>query len=303
MFDPSRFEGNKGEVQPEAVPPSQERAVTIENQANYKGNWWLAQLDRLNNPTIRKQLVDLWETNEKFLEEHGIKECVGQGSELKDPATGQIIWLDEELGLPKYEQIYKNIPHMALSREEIEAQLEEAIDREASVTPIDFNETRSESYNWLLGYEKGQTETVDRKDEHHPSRRVSLIGLKEDETIPNQHATEVMSVVEAHEKGHTLRTLHGSEYLDNLFSNAFEFPRSERYLDTHRPAELIERMAQLKDYFGMKGDEKFTPQHLEYVREHYIEDTKLDNNMKEFFDAITPQKEFTFLKLINSIGV
>ena len=53
----------------------------------------------------------------------------------------------------------------------------------------------------------------------------------------------------------------------------------------------------------MKGNEKFTLKHLAYAREHYIPDTGFDNNMSEFFSAITKETESRFIELINSSGI
>lgn len=66
------------------------------------------------------------------------------------------------------------------------------------------------------------------------------------------------------------------------------------------PSELTARMAQVKNYFGMRGGEQFTPAHLEYARNHYIEDTKLDNNMDTFLQ-IAKDKEF--VDLMNALPV
>ncbi len=68
-------------------------------------------------------------------------------------------------------------------------------------------------------------------------------------------------------------------------------------------AEIYERMSQLKNYFGIEDDTPFTSAHLAYAREHYIRDTEVDNNMKQFFKAITPEREEEFLKIMNSFGV
>ncbi|MEA3399062.1 MAG: hypothetical protein U9R00_00950 [Patescibacteria group bacterium] len=63
-------------------------------------------------------------------------------------------------------------------------------------------------------------------------------------------------------------------------------------------------MAQLKNYFGMKGSEKFTKQHLDYAKNNYIKDTGIpDFQIKPFLDAITTEKEEDFLRLINSLGI
>jgi hypothetical protein len=69
------------------------------------------------------------------------------------------------------------------------------------------------------------------------------------------------------------------------------------------PTEIVERMAQLKNYFGMSGDEEFTANHLEYARLNYVEDTGLDNGMKYFFKSIKSETQEEFLRLINNAGV
>lgn len=62
-------------------------------------------------------------------------------------------------------------------------------------------------------------------------------------------------------------------------------------------------MNQLKNYFGFKGTEVFTNQHLDIAREYYLADTGMDNDMTEFFQAITPETEAKFLELINTSGI
>jgi hypothetical protein len=68
-------------------------------------------------------------------------------------------------------------------------------------------------------------------------------------------------------------------------------------------SEIVERMAQIKNYFGMQGADEFTKDHLAYAREHYLEDVGLDNGITHFFQAITPETEGKFLELVNSSGV
>lgn len=70
-----------------------------------------------------------------------------------------------------------------------------------------------------------------------------------------------------------------------------------------KPAEIIERMSQLKNYFGMKGDEVFTTQHLNYAKKNYIKDTGMGSQIEPFLSAITKNTEKDFLDLINSLGI
>jgi hypothetical protein len=277
--------------------------TSIEQTANYKGNWWLAQLSRFKNPTIRKQLVDFWEKNEQYIAKHGIRTYVDSFIK-KDPTTNEIIWKDEELGLPEMERVYETVPYTALSRAEIEKQIEDTIQREENVTLINQDTDRSNSLNRPTEEAKDSP----RDTLHEPRYRVAEIGMKDDSLLSHEDEKFVttMSLVEAHEKGHSLRDLRPSPYLTELFSRAFDLdPNSEVYGYFHEgePKELIERMAQLKNYFGMQGDEKFTLQHLDYARTHYIRDVGFNNQMTAFFAAITPETEFGFLKLMNSIGI
>lgn len=66
------------------------------------------------------------------------------------------------------------------------------------------------------------------------------------------------------------------------------------------PKELMARMAQLKNYYGMSGDEHFTQEHLNHAKEHYVTDTELDNNMTLFFKMI---KDKEFIEVINRLPV
>jgi hypothetical protein len=286
----------------------QEPEKSIESSANFKGNWWLAQLARLENPIIKKQLTDLWEANEKYMADKGTQKHVS--TEIRrNKETGAIVWKDEDLGISEYDTVYETIPYNPLTPDEIKQQINDAIEREKTVTAVNFELPASDSSN-ILNIPTPKTDEPEREYVHHPNKRASEMGVKnvdlqEDEVLHNQNPnyTGIMSMVEAHEKGHSIRTLHRSTFLESKFDQAFDLPKSSMYLDTSEPSELLERMAQLKNYFGMSGAEKFTPKHLEYARAHYVEDVGFDNNMTEFFGAITPEKEFSFLKLINSVGI
>lgn len=138
-----------------------------------------------------------------------------------------------------------------------------------------------------------------------------------------------LGYVEAHEKGHLIRQyVSDSNFLKDYFSNGFDqfkvvlseadymglkskYTSEYTYEDATKElldylfsgVEIIERMAQLKNYFGMEGDEQFTKEHLDYARMHYLADTNMDNFMTYFFSGITPETEEAFLELINTSGV
>lgn len=114
------------------------------------------------------------------------------------------------------------------------------------------------------------------------------------------------NIIEAHEKGHGLRDFVSEDKHDFIQSIDLEVVRKKdaetgrREIGYLRQAEEIaERMAQLKNYFGMKARDIFTKEHLQYVRDYYLRDIKMDNNMKTFFQAITDLTIDTFIKTIN----
>lgn len=69
------------------------------------------------------------------------------------------------------------------------------------------------------------------------------------------------------------------------------------------PNEITARMAQLKNYYGMAAEEQFTPDHLDYAKAHYVEDTGLDNSMTLMLESITPKTQQEFVRLMNELPV
>ncbi len=124
------------------------------------------------------------------------------------------------------------------------------------------------------------------------------------------------NMIEAHEKGHGLRNFESPtdsaeiravidvEELDRIAAEHSQteqkrFPKN--YLQ--KPEEIVERMAQFKNYFGMKGGEEFTKRHLDHVRTHYVSDTRLDNGVSTLLACVSPRTEATFLRVINEYPV
>jgi hypothetical protein len=299
-----------------------EQIPSLEEQANYKGNYTELLFSRLKNPVIKNQLLDLLEKNEKWLEEHP-----PTVSTAKKDEKGEVFY--DSLDLPVFESTQGT--YTPKSREQLSKDIEDAMEKEMSVTNIDFDRPIDESSSSIQEQPISGESVNDfvNKDISDPKNRTVYIGMKRENLDPlTESEIQERSLIEAHEKGHVFRFMKRSDFLGRKFSSAFDSTKvtpssfygkhpvpegatdedvikvAKEYLfDFESPQELIERMSQLKGYFGMKGDEKFTIKHLEYAREHYIEDVKLDNHMQAFFDAITPEKEFAFLTLINSSGV
>lgn len=64
------------------------------------------------------------------------------------------------------------------------------------------------------------------------------------------------------------------------------------YFSNKNGTELAARGSQLKDYYGLDDpNQEITEDMLRYAAENYVKDTKLDNNMRLFFESITDWKE------------
>lgn len=142
-----------------------------------------------------------------------------------------------------------------------------------------------------------------------------------------------LNIAEAHEKGHGVRSFDEDSIMGIWIKNGFDFSKvsavskddlsrlrplynkgeddvmsddvlaKEYFRGFQNPDEIIERMSQLKNYFGMSDNRKFTKEHLEYARKNYIKDVGWTLQIKPFFEAITKDTEKNFLDVINNLGV
>lgn len=242
------------------------RSSSVEKNANYEGNHTLLLVERLRNPTIRQQILDLHQR-------------------LLPHANNPDTFVDQRL--------------------DIDGDTKKALE----ITHID-NQMRPSGV------------CMDREIYINPSKPV--------QGSEHPPSNQQLSIVEAHEKGHLIRrvnvyntglykahflagfdttkvTLSDGEYRE--FSATDDYSRTKDQVTKSLVdylfggAEIVERMSQLKNYFGMKGAEPFTKEYLAYAREHYVLDTGYDNSMTHFFQAITSETENKFIELMNTSGV
>ena len=124
------------------------------------------------------------------------------------------------------------------------------------------------------------------------------------------------NIIEAHEKGHGLRDFESpldtreirlvidEEQLAEL-SKIRRAEKDPSYNSTYirEPIEIIERMAQFKNYFGMGAQDTFEKKHLDHIRAHYVTDTGLDNGVTNLLTCVTPQTEAAFISVINKYPI
>jgi hypothetical protein len=299
--------------------PSQQTEIvsqSVEQEANFEGNDTLVLISRLRHPTIKRQVATLayqekFDRASEFLNEEW-EPYLPEGwtgkerfKLLKGKHGGKIISTED------YETKLQNT-RLPGSIEEVEAELDKNIDEVASVTEIDYTSDSPNAdvipLNWSIPWGEGNSKPTVKQ----------------------------MSIIEAHEKGHRIRDYDGFtedfrkgfdmskvQFTDTDYdvlkkdaenrTTRFEVDESESTLEVKREQylngylftgrEIAERMSQLKNYFGFRGDEVFTAEHLRYAKEHYIQDTQMDNAMRLFFEGITPETEEIFLQIINNAGI
>jgi len=272
---------------------------TPEEIANFEENWTEVLFDRINNPEIRKQMVDIIYRDELAKQEYFKNEPFVFDHEMD---TGNKVYRDSKGSQLLDVEIESFKPR---TREEVEKELDEQIKKAMEITQIEFSDKGPNSERIPLYFKNPYTGEI-------PTNRQK-------------------SLFEAHEKGHEVR-----RFDDNFFDKAFdksnviftdedlkafgkmmELDKDEEEVIETDPEkikeiflkylfsgnEVAERMSQLKNYFGMRGSEKFTREHLAYARKHYSKDVGFENGMQQLFQAITPDTENKFLELINNSGI
>lgn len=272
---------------------SQEIIPTKENEA-------LVLFERLNNPIIKNRLIE-----DMYLHETTKKE----GGNLKELKKGVAMsrGLKEVLEMIKYRKPNQN-KAAVISKDLIEKKLNKNIGTVFNRTDITFHKAEQPAISPGLG-------------------SPGIVAPYAINPATNEkYDVQVLSMAEAHEKGHGVRRFHGESDFTNKLSKGFDFsniPKEDlieykkfsasggNHEQTNESMisyfnntnELIERMSQLKNYFGMKGNELFTKQHLDYARQHYLDDYQFPAQMRIFLSAITTDTEPTFIELMNTLGV
>lgn len=280
--------------------PTSKKIPDVEAEANYEGNDSLLLFERLESPIIFNQIVDLlYQAEQVDGRVATIHEADENGNLLYDSAGNPVMITGQ--ALPR-------------ERERFENDLRSRIEEVKKDTPISF----------------------DLKGESNARKERELVVVNQ--CFPDQpkFTAKQLSIVEAHEKGHVVRRYVG-DFFNKYFSGAIDPVELRPYIsmniekykgnadvwpknDKGEPktvdevvkfniaymtsaSEIAERMSQLKNYFGISGDETFAKEHLDYARQHYIEDTGMNNNMAAFFSMVTPATEEKFLEIINSAGI
>ncbi len=314
--------------QTETLQKQEVAPKSVESSANFEGNHSMLLFSRVRNPFIQEQLINL------LYEEELNHAARGDKTPDYDENGNMIPISNNEIKL-------KHVDYVARSKKEILEDFYTRLLAVETDTPISYdpNElprvtTRKEapifSYKGI-SMDPAEALSVTSREiiPKFSDYCISMLGAT-NASLEKQKV--IKSAVEAHEKGHVLRP-YFDKFFRDYFRKGFVVPAVEtlslddlpdknlerypeetiedftkRHIENHiyylySGNEIAERMSQLKGYFGFKGSEKFTKEHLDYARDHYVSDTHLDNSMTEFFNAIAPETEEEFLRLINTTGI
>lgn len=252
---------------------------TVEQRANFEGDWTGLLKDRLLDPEIKKQFI--------AKRQQYIDSLSPDYASMMPYATGELATQIQDAQKILIKDYYQQqIDNYEKNIEHVFSGTDIVIKKEPWMNAADLG--RNE-------YGKQGTMVLDAKREKSD-------GFTEiDVSKLNNHQKNIF---ESHEKGHGVRDYRAQdvpEILATLDMKDFPMNGIKQYFSD--PIEIIERMSQLKNYFQFKGDEKFTHEHLEYARQNYIHDTGLDNEMTWFFKGITPETEKQFLEVMNTYGI
>jgi len=262
------YQREDGEV-PYGIFLAQKQAETLTSKPeieSYKGNWFNLQQERMSSPDFREKF-------ERFIEEHKGSLNAGEPSSmLQKPESFQ--------------------SHYQSQLDEFDANLERI---SGSVGYGNAAEVGGKSAGSLGHGRIGETGTV------------YLDAIHQDGTPLTD---EQKDIIAAHEAYHGMIDAQGSAAAE--IKSGFDWGAYNELVDTtdvkqpsylRNPDELTARMAQFKNYFGMQGGEQFTPDHLDYLKQHYLEDTGLDNGISTMLKMVTPATETQFIELMNKLPV
>ncbi len=257
--------GMGGMVQVEiGMPQSGETVSTVAETANYQGNWLLAQQDRMTDPDFKA----------------------------------------------KYDQmVTSSLPHLKEGEPGLFEKAEQFRDYHQDLART-FEERNEHVYS-AVGY-------TEAKQHGLGPQQFGRSDIGEQGTVFSDAATadgvpltaRQKDIIAAHEAYHGMVKAPTATQAE--LSEAFDSKAYFEIVDTEgikqpgylrNPDELMARMAQLKNYFGMHDGAAFTKDHLDYARAHYVQDTDLDNSMSLMFRTVTPRTEVNFLRLMNSLPV
>jgi len=271
------------DFKPDNLKNIREGAKTIEEQANYQGDWTLLLRERLRDPITKRKFINTKQEEIKKL----------QNSLTQKSSVRKINAVNKEI-----DEILEQIHDYDRAVEEVFSSTK--IGDPAKRETLDIGDN---PLGKTIGKSSGWKDT----------------GIVQNYTTKENRAK---NITEAHEKIHGITRYSSIPNIEDMFDDekmsielqgAYEgYPeRGVKYeMYTENPNEILARMSSLKNYFGMKASDIFTKDHLEYAQRHYDEDMDggEDVDGKEYFTSsflylLKRENNDKFFEIINSYPI
>lgn len=239
-------------------------AIPVAEAANYNGSWFNIQYERMQSPDFRDKF-------RRFLETH-----------ISSMKTGIA---QSPLDKPEHFQLHY--------REQLD-ELDDNLNIVYSSVVYGLTKDVGGKSPGGLGHGKiGRPGTLYSNATNHDGAALS-----------DRHK----DIIAGHEAYHGIVDAQGSASQE--VKSGFDWDMYDELIDTtsvkqpnylRNPDELMARMAQFKNYFGMKSSEIFQAEHLRHLRAHYVRDTGLDNGISLMLNIITSKTEPNFIRIMNQL--
>lgn len=248
---------------------------SVESSANYKGNWTEAQTERMTSDDFRAKF-------EAF-----IKRGAHELRQDRDEVPEGVVSLERGPTQAEYEA--RIVGYQALL-DHVTTKIGYVEADQWDKKPGNLGSTR---------YDPAGSDVVLYRD---AAKDGKLLDARQKDIIAAHEMYHGMISPEGANVAEIRSAFDGNAVTEETRRLEFAAANVERpsYKYMLNSSELTARMAQIKNYFGMKGSETFTPDHLDYARTHYVADTGLDNSMDLFFRMVKPDQ---FVRLMNELPI
>lgn len=307
----------------EKFSESKEPQKTLEQTANYEGSHTLLLCERLKNPIIRDRLIEnIYEHITTARYGYNRKKHAATKEEIGERLDADIKEALHSTDIEYYDDTKR--PILGITYHDPVLETKRVAMCIGYLHPLSGKPYSLQAYNSTESHEKGHfIRNFDPDFDSEFQRRLSTgfdrtkINISQEiieasreliKKYPQEPITEERLIL-LRDKYYPDKDMDAvRKIFDHLLNPKIKDYSDEEIVELLKtyhtaPNELIERMSQLKNYFGMKGVEIFTKEHLDYARIHIGNDLGLSGEMEQFFNMITPETEDEFIKLMNTLGI
>lgn len=260
---------------PPEIPKTPDKKLSVEDQANYKGDWTLLLRERLLDPITKAKFIKTKQEEIKWMQ----KSLTNENKETINIEINKI--LDQ---INDYDSMVEKVfSYTKISTPVEDAELHLSIDEMSGESSLGY------SYGWgdtgtIRSYDTNDDRKKNIFESHekvHGIVRVSHIDNLEDMFDPEEMSMELDGAYE----GNYERGVEYEQYLKN-------------------PNEIMASLSQLKNYFGMKAKDIFTKEHFKYAQKNYHGDIDESGDFTAtFLHLLKRENNTTFLEIMNSYPI